>query len=79
MFLSRDHRKLFIGDSIGRIFSWTVTDNLGGVMQHWVHDSAVNHCYNCKVEFSMLERKHHCRDCGQIFCAKSVTSVLYTL
>ncbi len=25
----RDHRRLFVGDSLGRIFSWTVSDNLG--------------------------------------------------
>ena len=25
----RDHRRLFVGDSRGRVFSWTVSDNLG--------------------------------------------------
>ena len=25
----RDHRKLFVGDARGRVFSWTVSDNLG--------------------------------------------------
>ena len=30
---SRDHRKLFVGDALGRIFSWTVSDNLGKCME----------------------------------------------
>ena len=39
-------------------------------MQHWVIDSAVYNCYSCGLEFTFTERKHHCRDCGQIFCAR---------
>ena len=29
--LCRDHRKLFVGDSRGRVFSWTVSDTQGSV------------------------------------------------
>ena len=34
----------------------------------WVKDDAVNECYNCNTEFSIFNRRHHCRGCGRIFC-----------
>ncbi|XP_050331660.1 uncharacterized protein LOC126760229 isoform X1 [Bactrocera neohumeralis] len=35
----------------------------------WVPDHAVKRCTSCQVEFWIGRRKHHCRSCGQIFCA----------
>jgi hypothetical protein len=35
---------------------------------HWVDDKSVISCYNCQEIFSFLNRKHHCRNCGKIFC-----------
>lgn len=34
----------------------------------WVDDNVVTACYLCKCEFGILNRKHHCRLCGKIFC-----------
>jgi len=35
----------------------------------WVRDSVAKTCYSCKTSFSILNRKHHCRLCGRIYCA----------
>jgi hypothetical protein len=34
----------------------------------WVSDSNVLECYSCSLKFDMINRKHHCRLCGRIFC-----------
>jgi hypothetical protein len=35
---------------------------------HWVEDNKVTRCYQCGAEFGFFTRKHHCRNCGRIFC-----------
>lgn len=37
---------------------------------HWVPDEAVNKCTSCGTNFNAFVRKHHCRNCGEIFCDK---------
>ncbi|KAL1492248.1 hypothetical protein ABEB36_012726 [Hypothenemus hampei] len=34
----------------------------------WASDSTATNCKSCKKEFSLTRRKHHCRNCGDIFC-----------
>ncbi|XP_022098309.1 lateral signaling target protein 2 homolog isoform X2 [Acanthaster planci] len=36
----------------------------------WVPDDSATECTSCKAVFTMLRRKHHCRNCGKIFCAR---------
>ncbi|KAJ9542412.1 hypothetical protein OSB04_028918 [Centaurea solstitialis] len=38
--------------------------------EHWVPDEAVTKCTGCGTDFSAFNRKHHCRNCGDIFCDK---------
>ncbi|RYE13668.1 MAG: hypothetical protein EOP34_08325, partial [Rickettsiales bacterium] len=34
----------------------------------WMNDNLVHTCNKCNAEFNMFVRKHHCRNCGNIFC-----------
>lgn len=36
----------------------------------WINDNMVTHCNECKNEFGFFLRKHHCRNCGNVFCWK---------
>eukprot|EP01018_Ginkgo_biloba_P019159 Gb_04159 [translate_table: standard] len=38
--------------------------------QHWVPDEAVTKCTACRTDFGAFVRRHHCRNCGDIFCDK---------
>ena len=41
----------------------------------WVPDEHVQYCYNCGSKFfSLINRKHHCRVCGNIFCKSCIES-----
>ena len=36
----------------------------------WIKDDSVKTCYECLDIFTLTNRKHHCRNCGKIFCSK---------
>ena len=36
----------------------------------WIADSEVKFCPLCKKQFNVARRRHHCRLCGGIMCAK---------
>lgn len=35
----------------------------------WVDDHDIYNCEGCDASFHFLNRKHHCRHCGKIFCS----------
>ncbi|XP_075622666.1 lateral signaling target protein 2 homolog isoform X5 [Balearica regulorum gibbericeps] len=39
-------------------------------LPEWVPDSTCNQCSTCRSPFTLLRRRHHCRSCGKIFCAR---------
>ena len=69
--VSKDHKTVYVGDEKGRVFSWTVSGRPSGkgMVDHWVKDEAAESCLDCRVKFTFMERKHHCRNCGGVFCS----------
>nr|CAD7201001.1 unnamed protein product [Timema douglasi] len=58
------------GESVRSDVSWEAVEETDANPTLWVPDHAVNRCMGCDIEFSWLgRRKHHCRNCGKIFCA----------
>ncbi|KAK8793652.1 hypothetical protein WA171_002785 [Blastocystis sp. BT1] len=38
--------------------------------KEWIDSTLITNCHNCHSVFSMVNRKHHCRYCGNVFCSK---------
>jgi hypothetical protein len=36
--------------------------------EKWVPDDSAWHCRHCAAQFSLFQRKHHCRRCGGVYC-----------
>eukprot|EP00106_Octopus_bimaculoides_P020910 XP_014788352.1 PREDICTED: zinc finger FYVE domain-containing protein 21-like isoform X1 [Octopus bimaculoides] len=37
---------------------------------NWVPDNEYVHCMQCQVRFALMNRRHHCRRCGRLFCSR---------
>nr|XP_033777737.1 myotubularin-related protein 4 isoform X3 [Geotrypetes seraphini] len=49
--------------------SWEPVDKRETEVTRWVPDHMATHCFNCDCEFWLAKRRHHCRNCGNVFCA----------
>ncbi len=38
--------------------------------EKWVDSNLIQRCQQCLTGFGLLNRKHHCRACGEVFCWK---------
>eukprot|EP00754_Rhynchopus_humris_P005254 Rhum_TRINITY_DN12631_c0_g1::Rhum_TRINITY_DN12631_c0_g1_i1::g.53334::m.53334 len=47
---------------------WNARDGPRDAGPAWISDSDTEHCALCSVRFTTLTRRHHCRNCGDIFC-----------
>ena len=56
-------RRIWSGDSHGVVICWQLNQ-----ADHWVKDSEVKNCTKCHRLFTVIERRHHCRNCGLLFC-----------
>ncbi|OZJ06649.1 hypothetical protein BZG36_00277 [Bifiguratus adelaidae] len=72
--------------SIRTTFSVSTSNSLARVIRklrgdgmnkdYWMPDDNCRECYECKKPFTVFRRKHHCRICGQIFCANCASHIL---
>ncbi|CAF1214300.1 unnamed protein product [Adineta ricciae] len=53
---------------IAREFQVVQIQNNKFNQRRWLNDDDVHSCMKCNQTFSVTQRKHHCRSCGNIFC-----------
>ncbi|XP_039058298.1 1-phosphatidylinositol-3-phosphate 5-kinase FAB1B-like [Hibiscus syriacus] len=42
----------------------------------WMPGHSCRVCYDCDVQFTLFNRRHHCRLCGRVFCAKCTANAV---
>ncbi|XP_065010449.1 1-phosphatidylinositol-3-phosphate 5-kinase FAB1B-like isoform X2 [Musa acuminata AAA Group] len=42
----------------------------------WMPDHSCRVCYECDAQFTVFNRRHHCRHCGRIFCGKCTANFI---
>ncbi|XP_059050576.1 lateral signaling target protein 2 homolog [Achroia grisella] len=59
-----------VGSNTG-VSTGSSTDTGAGVerLPEWVPDIAAAACMRCQAHFTAFRRRHHCRNCGKVFCA----------
>ncbi|WCJ39304.1 1-phosphatidylinositol-3-phosphate 5-kinase FAB1B [Euphorbia peplus] len=57
---------------VGTLKSWIPwrSEPPGVSRDFWMPDQSCRVCYECDVQFTLINRRHHCRVCGRVFCAK---------
>lgn len=59
-----------LSDLIRKVRSWMGGELRRSSRQFWMPDGSSRLCYECDSCFSFLNRRHHCRSCGRLFCGK---------
>uniref|UniRef100_A0A8C1DPQ1 phosphatidylinositol-3,5-bisphosphate 3-phosphatase n=1 Tax=Cyprinus carpio carpio TaxID=630221 RepID=A0A8C1DPQ1_CYPCA len=49
--------------------SWEQVDKQDTEVTRWYPDHLAAQCYGCERGFWLATRRHHCRNCGNVFCA----------
>ncbi|CAG0878534.1 unnamed protein product [Darwinula stevensoni] len=42
----------------------------------WVPDELAPFCMGCEATFTVIRRRHHCRNCGKVFCSKCCSNAV---
>ncbi|XP_052176538.1 1-phosphatidylinositol-3-phosphate 5-kinase FAB1B-like [Diospyros lotus] len=59
-------------DILGLLKSWIPwrSEPANVSKDFWMPDHSCRVCYECDSQFTLFNRRHHCRHCGRIFCGK---------
>lgn len=68
------HKK-FLG-LVDMVKSWSPrrSESANVLRDFWMPDDSCRVCYECDSQFTVFNRRHHCRLCGRIFCAKCTSN-----
>ncbi|KAK7275501.1 hypothetical protein RIF29_16620 [Crotalaria pallida] len=63
-------------DFVGIVKSWIPwrSEPTNVSRDFWMPDLSCRVCYECDSQFTLFNRRHHCRLCGRIFCANCTTN-----
>ncbi|KAD6794740.1 hypothetical protein E3N88_05636 [Mikania micrantha] len=61
-----------LSNLIGNLKSWIPRrpEPVNVSRDFWMPDQSCRVCYECDSQFTLFNRRHHCRLCGRVFCAK---------
>ncbi|KAL2555058.1 1-phosphatidylinositol-3-phosphate 5-kinase FAB1B [Forsythia ovata] len=67
-------------DIVGLLKSWIPgrSEPANVSSDFWMPDQSCRVCYECDSQFSLFNRRHHCRLCGRVFCAKCTSNWIPT-
>ncbi|XP_060172964.1 1-phosphatidylinositol-3-phosphate 5-kinase FAB1B isoform X2 [Lycium barbarum] len=74
--MSMDASNRTFSDLLKLLKSWipwrSEPDNVS--RDFWMPDHSCRVCYDCDTQFTLFNRRHHCRLCGRVFCAKCTSN-----
>lgn len=67
---------------VGRVSAWI--PRLGNLQDEaivmsrdfWMPDRSCRMCYECESQFTIFNRRHHCRICGKVFCGRCTLNTI---
>lgn len=70
-----------LSELFGTIRSWIPwrSDPSNVSRDFWMPDHSCRVCYECDTQFTFLNRRHHCRRCGRVFCGKCTSNSIPVL
>ncbi|ESQ48550.1 hypothetical protein EUTSA_v10019882mg [Eutrema salsugineum] len=61
-----------LSEIVGLVKSWLPWRSEPATVSRdfWMPDQSCRVCYECDSQFTLINRRHHCRLCGRVFCGK---------
>ncbi|XP_023515845.1 1-phosphatidylinositol-3-phosphate 5-kinase FAB1B-like isoform X1 [Cucurbita pepo subsp. pepo] len=72
------HPENKLSDLVGLVKSWMPwrSDPENVSRDFWMPDKSCRVCYDCDSQFTFINRRHHCRRCGRVFCSKCTANFI---